>query len=244
MTMLQNQRIVLIGASGDLGLALTRRFLEAGASVFATAHRHPERLNDLSETAGGRLVTSRLDVASVEAMELAAQALPEGWKPTAVVFNTGVTADGPVLGMEDTDWERVINVNLNGAFRTAKAFGPLLFRQRAGKMLFISSVAGRQGGRGQANYAASKAGIEALVRSLAAEMAPRGVLVNAIAPGPLESAMTRDVMAQAGDDVLRRLALKRLGKPDEIAAFAAHLLAPDMTFATGQVFAVDGGFNL
>lgn len=244
MAMLQDQRIILIGASGDLGLALVRRFLDEGASVHATAHRHPERLRPLAETADGRLTISVLDVTSPEAMESATTLLPDGWKPTAIVFNAGVTADSPILGMEETDWEHVIDVNLNGAFRAARTFGPLLFRQRSGRMLFVSSVAGRQGGRGQANYAASKAGIEALVRSLAAEMAPRNVLVNAIAPGPIASVMTRDVMAQAGEELLRRIALRRLGKPEEIAAAAAHLLAPDMTFATGQVFAVDGGFNL
>jgi len=242
--MLQNQRIVLIGASGDLGLALAGRFMADGASVFATANRHPKRLDKLLDTAEKRLLIHNLDITSPEAVSAAVDALPQGWKPTAVVFNAGITSDSPVLGMEDSEWERVIDVNLNGAFRAAKAFGPLLFRQGAGKMLFISSVAGRQSCRGQANYAASKAGIEALVRSLAAEMAPQGVLVNAIAPGPLESAMTRDIMEQSGEEVLRRLALKRLGKPAEIAAFAAHLLAPDMSFATGQVFAVDGGFNL
>ena len=111
-------------------------------------------------------------------------------------------------------------------------------------MLFIGSVAGAKGGRGQTNYAASKAGLEGFVRSLAADLAPRGILVNGLAPGPVESRMTADVMRLAGDEVRQRLLLKRLARPEEIAAAAAHLLSPDMTYLTGQIIAVDGGFGI
>ena len=242
--MLEGQRILVVGASGDIGRALVDRFLAEGARIIATAHLHPERLTTEFTSHGDSLAVELLDVTSEDSVQELVKKVSGGDELSAMVFNSGIIRDNPVLGMEDEDWLSVINVNLNGAFRVGRAFGKLFFRRKAGRMLFVSSVAGKQGGRGQANYAASKAGLEGFVRSLAADMAPRGVLVNAIAPGPVESRMTRDVMALAPEEVLRRVALKRLARPSEIASAAAHLLAPDMTFMTGQIIGIDGGFNL
>jgi 3-oxoacyl-[acyl-carrier protein] reductase len=240
--LLSDQNLLLIGASGDLGTAMTERFLAEGAQVIATVNAHPERLGAFE--AHSRFRVLPLDVTSTAAFEAAYETVQSCGPLSAVVYNAGVTRDNPVLGMEDSDWETVLDVNLAGAFRAARTFGKLLFKQRQGRLLFVSSIAGTRGGRGQANYAASKAGLEALVRSLAVEMAPRGVLVNAIAPGPIASRMTRDVMQNAGDEVLRRLALKRLGEPAEIAGAVTHLLSPDFSFMTGQTIHVDGGFGL
>jgi 3-oxoacyl-[acyl-carrier protein] reductase len=212
--------------------------------VVATACSHPERLLTDFPAVGDRLAIERVDVTNEVSVQELAAAAGRGGDLYAVVYNAGIIRDQPVLGMEDEDWQRVLEVNLTGAFRVGRAFGKLFFRKKAGRLLFVSSVAGRQGGRGQANYAASKAGLEGFVRSLAADLAPRGVLVNALAPGPIESRMTRDVMTLAGEEVVRRIALKRLGQPAEVAALAAHLLAPDLTWLTGQVIAIDGGFNL
>ncbi len=212
--------------------------------MVATACSHPERLLTDFPAVGDRLAIERVDVTNEVSVQELAAAAGRGGDLYAVVYNAGIIRDQPVLGMEDEDWQRVLEVNLTGAFRVGRAFGKLFFRKKAGRLLFVSSVAGRQGGRGQANYAASKAGLEGFVRSLAADLAPRGVLVNALAPGPIESRMTRDVMTLAGEEVVRRIALKRLGQPAEVAALAAHLLAPDLTWLTGQVIAIDGGFNL
>ncbi|RCK81269.1 MAG: 3-oxoacyl-[acyl-carrier protein] reductase [Candidatus Ozemobacter sibiricus] len=223
---------------------MVARFLEEGATVVATACSHPERLLTDFPAVGDRLAIERVDVTNEVSVQELAAAAGRGGDLYAVVYNAGIIRDQPVLGMEDEDWQRVLEVNLTGAFRVGRAFGKLFFRKKAGRLLFVSSVAGRQGGRGQANYAASKAGLEGFVRSLAADLAPRGVLVNALAPGPIESRMTRDVMTLAGEEVVRRIALKRLGQPAEVAALAAHLLAPDLTWLTGQVIAIDGGFNL
>ncbi len=242
--MLQGLRIAVIGASGDLGRAMVERFLGEGATVVATAWSHPERLQEAFPEAGDRLKAETVDVTNEESVQELVAVVALGGDLHAVVYNAGIIRDQPVLGMEDDDWQRVLDVNLTGAFRVGRAFGKLFFRKKAGRLLFVSSVAGQQGGRGQANYAASKAGLEGFVRSLAADLAPRGVLVNAMAPGPIESRMTRDVMALAGEEVLRRIALKRLGQPGEVAALAAHLLAPDLTWLTGQVINIDGGFNL
>ncbi len=241
---LDGQNAIIVGASGDLGLAMVSRFLSEGARCVATSNRSPERLSDLKSANGDRLTTLAMDVKDGKSVQEAVTSLPPGFSPDILVYNSGITRDSPLLGMDETDWLDVIDVNLNGAFRVARAFGKLFFKKKSGRLLFVSSVAGQRGGRGQANYAASKAGLEALVRSLAADLAPRGVLVNAIAPGPVQSRMTRDVMNVAGDEVLRRIALKRLATPEEIAAAAVHILAPDMTYMTGQVIPVDGGFGL
>lgn len=241
--MLGKQHVLLLGASGDLGLAMAERFLAEGAMVTGTAARHPERLQPLSEKFGEAFRAIPLDVTDPASLETALETVKGLTPPDAMVYNIGITRDGPALGLEDSDWNTVIEVNLSGAFRATRTFGRLFFRQKRGRLLFVSSVAGQRGGRGQANYAAAKGGLEAFVRSLAVDLAPRGILVNAIAPGPVESKMTTDVMATAGDEVLRRIPLGRLARPGEVAALAAHLLAPDLTYLTGQTIAIDGGFR-
>ena len=240
--MLVNQKILVVGGSGDIGKAMLSRFLADEAVVFATYNNHPEALAAFSQNPNFSAV--RMDVTNLASVEAAYEEIQTKGSLDSLVYNAGITRDNLLLGLEEKDWLEVIETNLNGAFRVARTFGKIFFRKKAGKMLFISSVAGTHGGRGQSNYAASKAGLEALVRSLAVEMAPRGVLVNAIAPGPIESKMTKDVMNLASEEVLRRIPLHRLGKPEEIAAFTAHFLSPEISWVTGQTFAIDGGFGL
>ena len=242
--MLTNTKILLIGASGDLGQAMSKRFLAEGAEVIGTSHRHPERLASFTGADGGRFQGLQMDVTKQESIDEAFKIIRESGPLHAMVYNVGITKDNPTLGMENEDWESVIDTNLNGAFRCTRTFGRLFFRQRSGRLLFISSVAGMKGGRGQANYAAAKAGLEGFIRSLAADMAPRGILVNGIAPGPVESLMTKDVMTLVGEAVLRQMVLKRLARPEEIAAAVAHVLSPDMTYLTGQTISIDGGFGI
>lgn len=241
--LLAKQHILLLGASGALGLAMAERFLTEGATVTGTASRHPERLEPLSTRFGAAFRALTLDIRDPASIDQAVTMVKEHGSPDAVVYNIGIIRDGPALGLEDDDWNTVIDINLTGAFRATRAFGRLLFRQKRGRLLFISSIAGQHGGRGQANYAAAKSGLEGFVRSLAVDLAPRGILVNAIAPGPVESPMTTDVMALAGEEVLRRIPLGRLARPDEVAALAAHLLSPDLTYLTGQIIAIDGGYH-
>ncbi|MBI3037719.1 SDR family oxidoreductase [bacterium] len=242
--MLEGRRIVLIGGTGDLGTACAEAFLSKGSNVIATGNRHLERLQALKETFREKLVILSCDVRDPASVSLAAQSSLNMGMIDSVVFNAGITRDNLVLSMEDDEWNSVLAVNLTGAFNVARAFGKILFRQRRGKFLFVSSVSARKGGRGQANYAASKAGLEAFTRAFALEMASRGVLVNVVSPGPLEGTMSGQVMEIAGDEVKRRLALGRLGKPSEVAQFISHMLDPEFSWATGSIFPIDGGFAI
>jgi 3-oxoacyl-[acyl-carrier protein] reductase len=240
MKLLENMHVLVVGASGDIGMAMVERFLAEGAHVTATARNRPERLASLNVPALRVLV---MDVTSTDSVAAAAAALPADPQLNAVVYCAGITRDGLLLGMEEADWAELLDVNLTGAFRVARAFGKILFRRRCGKMLFLSSTAAVHCGRGQAAYAASKAGLEAMVKALAKEMAPRNVMVNALAPGAVESRMTQDVMTLGREEVLKRIALGRLATPTEIAALAAHLLSPGVTYLTGETIRLDGAFG-
>lgn len=243
--MLNGQRILVIGGSGDLGRAFLGALLGHGALVDATCHRHPEALDPFAERFGGRFAAHELDVRDPEAAGDLADALAEsGRVPDTLVYNAGITRDRPVLGMEDADLSDLVEVNLAGAFRVCRAFAPHMRRRRSGKIFLVSSAAGARGGRGQANYAATKAGLEALARSLAIELADRGILVNALAPGLLESRMSREVIEASGAEARARIALGRAGRPEEVASLLAHLCSPDVGYITGQTIAVDGGFKL
>lgn len=243
--MLHAIRCLVVGGSGDLGRAIVADLLARRAVVDATYHAHPEPLAALAPPDAARLRVHPLDVRDAAAVDAFADALADADRiPDVLIYNAGIVRDAPALAMADRDLADLLDVNLAGAHRVCRAFGPHLRRRRAGKILLVSSAAGARGGRGQANYAASKAGLEAFARSLALEMADRGVLVNAVAPGAIASGMTRDLMARSADAVLDRIALRRLGSPEEVAAFIAHLAAPDIGYITGQTFRVDGGFKL
>jgi len=243
--MLDGLDILCVGGSGDLGLALCRDLVGRGARVTATYRTRPAGLQALRAELGRTLRLHALDVTSYEdCRNLGDQLSDENAVPKVLVYNAGVVDDVPVLGMSDEAWDRVMAVNLKGALNVIRAVVKHMSRSRGGKIFLVSSVAGTRGGRGQGNYAASKAGLEALGRSLAAELARKEILVNMIAPGVIESAMTESVMALAKDKVLGHVTLGRLGRPAEVASFIAHLCAPDMTYFTGQTFHVDGGFKL
>ena len=161
--------------------------------------------------------------------------------PDIVVNNAGVTRDNLLMRLKDEDWDAVLDTNLRGAFNLIRAVSRGMMKKKAGRIINISSVVGVSGNKGQANYAASKAGLIGLTKAVAKELASRGILVNAVAPGYIETDMTAELPEAARDALREQIALGRLGKPEDIAAVVRFLAGPGAGYITGQVLVVDGG---
>jgi 3-oxoacyl-[acyl-carrier protein] reductase len=183
-----------------------------------------------------------VDVADSVAVEAVAEKiLAECGKVDIVVNNAGVTRDGLLMRMSDADWDTVLNTNLKGAFLITKGFSRAMLRQRSGRIINISSISGLVGNAGQCNYAASKAGLIGFTQSAAREFASRGVTVNAIAPGFIETDMTAELNEQLRAELLKRIPLGSFGQAEDIAHAALFLASPGARYVTGQVLTVDGG---
>jgi 3-oxoacyl-[acyl-carrier protein] reductase len=161
-----------------------------------------------------------------------------------LVNNAGVIRDNLLTMLEDDDLRAVFDTNITGTFNMARAVAPFMVSARRGKIINISSVSGEKGGRGQANYAASKGAINAFTRALAVELAPRRITVNAVAPGVIETEMSRTVRELGGDEITSRILLKRIGKPEEIAYAVRFLASKFADYITGEILRVDGGFKM
>jgi 3-oxoacyl-[acyl-carrier protein] reductase len=160
-----------------------------------------------------------------------------------LVNNAGITRDQLLLAMTEQDFREVIETNLCGAFNATRAVAQQMMLQKRGRIINISSVAGERGGRGQTNYAASKGGLNAFTRAAAIELASKNITVNAIAPGVIETEMSKEVMRRAQDQVLNHIPLKRLGTADEVASLVVFLASDDAAYITGEIIRVDGGFR-
>ena len=183
-----------------------------------------------------------MDVADSAAVSTAAEKiLVDCGKVDILVNNAGVTRDGLLMRMSDADWDTVVNTNLKGAFFFTKAFSRAFAKQRSGRIINISSVIGLIGNAGQSNYAASKAGLIGFTQSVARELAGRGITVNAIAPGFIETDMTAELNEVLKAEILKKIPLGCLGQADDIAAAALYLASPAARYVTGQVLTVDGG---
>jgi len=244
MSELANQIAVVTGASRGIGRAIALKFAAAGADV-ACVSRSVENSKKVADeiTALGRKAWSYgVDVSDPKAVAATAEAiLKDTTKVDILVNNAGVTRDTLLMRMSDDDWDTVINTNLRGAFAFTKAFSRSFLGQRSGRIINIASVIGLMGNAGQANYAASKAGLIGFTKSIAREFASRSVTVNALAPGFIETDMTAVLNEQTKTAILNNIPMKSLGKADDIAAAALFLASPAARYITGQVLTVDGG---
>jgi 3-oxoacyl-[acyl-carrier protein] reductase len=239
---LNGQVVLVTGGTRGIGLGIARELAAAGARIAVIA-RDTERAEQAAATLPGEGHRGfGADVADPEQVNALVKRVEEEMGSLDVlVNNAGVTRDNVLMRLKDDDWDAVIDTNLKGAFNTIRAASRGMMKRRAGRIINISSVVGITGNKGQANYAASKAGLIGLTKSTARELASRGILVNAIAPGYIETDMTSELSDEVRSALQSQIALGRLGQPEDIAATVRFLAGPGASYITGQVLVVDGG---
>jgi 3-oxoacyl-[acyl-carrier protein] reductase len=239
---LQGQVALVTGGSRGIGLAIARELASAGARVAVVARDGARAEAAAAELPGDGHRGYACDVASSEACNaLVKQVEADFGGLDVLVNNAGVTRDNVLMRIKDEDWDAVLDTNLRGAFNLMRAASRGMMKKRSGRIVNISSVVGVTGNAGQANYAASKAGLIGMTKSVAKELAGRGVLVNAVAPGYIETDMTAELPEAARTALMGGIALGRLGKPEDIAPAVRFLAGPGASYITGQVLVVDGG---
>jgi 3-oxoacyl-[acyl-carrier protein] reductase len=244
MSQLANQIAVITGAGRGIGRAIALKFAAAGADIVCVSRtkENAEKVAGEVRALGRKAWAHAVDVADAAAVKTAGEEiLTEAGKVDILVNNAGVTRDGLLMRMSEADWDVVLNTNLKGAFLFTQAFSRSFLRQRSGRIIYISSVIGLIGNAGQCNYAASKAGLLGLTMAVAREFGSRGVTVNALAPGFIETDMTAALSAELKTELLKRIPLNSLGRPEDVADGALFLAGPGARYVTGQVLAIDGG---
>jgi 3-oxoacyl-[acyl-carrier protein] reductase len=235
--------VIVTGASRGIGEAIARELAAAGMPLVLVA-RSAEKLESLAAELGGpdKCLACPGDIGNWDdAQRIATAAQAAFGSIDGLVNNAGVTRDGLLVRMTPEQWQAPLDVNLNGTFYFTRAVAPIMMRQRQGRIVNITSVIGLTGNAGQANYAASKAGIIALTKSVAKELGSRNVTCNAVAPGYIVTDMTADLPEKVRQDMLDRIPLKRFGETRDIAGVVRFLLSPEAAYITGQVLVVDGG---
>ena len=231
-----SRTVLVTGGARGIGLACAQRFAADGDNVVVTYNSSPPP---------DGLVGVQCDVTSAESVDAAFTFAESQFGPVEVlVSNAGITHDGLLLRMSEQQFTSVIDTNLTGAYRVTKRAAQGMLRARAGRIVLISSVVGLLGSAGQANYAASKAGLVGLARSLARELGSRGITVNVVAPGPVETDMTAALGEKRLTELTAAVPLQRMATPDEIAGVVSFLASPDAAYITGAVIPVDGGLGM
>lgn len=237
----QDRVALVTGAGRGIGHAIAIRLAREGARV-ACVSRSEANAQKTANEIGERAKAYVGDVADHAAVQqIAEQILGEFERVDILVNNAGVTRDTLAMRMSEEDWDVVLNTNLKGAFNVTQALLRSMVRQRSGRIINISSVVGIIGNAGQANYVASKAGLIGFTKSIAREVATRGITVNAIAPGLIETDMTTGLSEEIRKNIMSKIPLGSLGQPDDIASAVAFLASDDARYITGQVLCVDGG---
>ena len=235
---------IITGGNSGIGKATALLFAKEGAKVVITARRE-KQLQKVSEeilTMGGNVLAIASDISNpAECTKVVNETLEKFGKLDILVNNAGITKDGLILRMKDQDFDDVLNVNLKGTFNTTKFVSQVMFKQKHGKIVNISSVVGLIGNAGQSNYSASKAGVIGFSKSVAKELASRNININVVAPGYIDTDMTKSLPDRVKEEILKSIPMKKIGNPKEVANLVLFLSSNLSDYITGQVINVDGG---
>ena len=248
MKRFENKIVLVTGAGRGIGASIAKRFASEGAEVIVNYSGNDEAaqktVDEITAT-GGQAQKYKCSVNDSESVKVMIDEIIKKFgRIDILVNNAGITKDGLMLRMTDEDFDRVIDVNLKGTFNCTKYVSKYMLKQKSGKIINISSVVGLSGNAGQVNYSASKAGIIGITKSAAKELSSRGITVNAVAPGYVDTDMTKVLSDNIRNEILKNIPLQRMGNVEDISNCVAFLVSEDASYITGQVISVDGGMHI
>ena len=248
MKRFENKIVLVTGAGRGIGASIAKRFASEGAEVIVNYSGNDEAaqktVDEITAT-GGQAQKYKCSVNDSESVKVMIDEIIKKFgRIDILVNNAGITKDGLMLRMTDEDFDRVIDVNLKGTFNCTKYVSKYMLKQKSGKIINISSVVGLSGNAGQVNYSASKAGIIGITKSAAKELSSRGITVNAVAPGYVDTDMTKVLSDNIRNEILKNIPLQRMGNVEDISNCVAFLASEDASYITGQVIVLDGGLSL